>query len=193
MLDDAFVRLVQAELKTRGFYDGPIDGIAGTGTVASLLKALGPAPETVEPPAVAPVLALTGATGAWDARSARNLIGVHKDLVKVFNLARQRSEVRFVIIEGVRTLERQKQLYAQGASKTLNSRHIPGADGLAKAMDFAPIGSNGQIAFDWPLYWKVGPVIEAAAKELGVAVVWGARWSTFKDGPHVELDRKVYP
>jgi peptidoglycan L-alanyl-D-glutamate endopeptidase CwlK len=35
--------------------------------------------------------------------------------------------------------------------------------------------------------------MQTAADELGVAIVWGGRWRSFPDGPHHELDRKVYP
>jgi len=28
--------------------------------------------------------------------------------------------------------------------------------------------------------------------ELGVKIVWGGSWASFKDGPHFELDRSVY-
>ncbi|CAK1691465.1 hypothetical protein VCRA2119O147_7240001 [Vibrio crassostreae] len=31
-----------------------------------------------------------------------------------------------------------------------------------------------------------------AAKELNVPIVWGGDWVSFKDGPHVELDKRVY-
>lgn len=41
------------------------------------------------------------------------------------------------IVEGLRTLERQKQLVAKGASKTLRSKHIQGL-----AVDFAPCYST---------------------------------------------------
>jgi peptidoglycan L-alanyl-D-glutamate endopeptidase CwlK len=35
--------------------------------------------------------------------------------------------------------------------------------------------------------------MKQAAQDKGVAIVWGGDWTTFKDGPHFELDRKVYP
>lgn len=35
--------------------------------------------------------------------------------------------------------------------------------------------------------------MKAAAKELGVLIVWGGDWTSFRDGPHFELDRKAYP
>lgn len=120
-------------------------------------------------------------------RSLKNLTGVHPDLVKVAELAIKRTPVDFGIIEGLRTAERQKELVAKGASKTLNSRHITG-----HAIDFACfVGS--ELRWDWSLYNQVGPVFEECAKELGVPIVWGGRWRSFPDGPHVELDRRTYP
>ena len=77
---------------------------------------------------------------------------------------------------------------ASGASKTMNSRHLTG-----HAVDLVPIGPNGKAAFDWPLYHKLGPAVKEAAAKEGVAIVWGGDWTSFKDGPHFELDRKVYP
>jgi peptidoglycan L-alanyl-D-glutamate endopeptidase CwlK len=35
--------------------------------------------------------------------------------------------------------------------------------------------------------------MKAAAAEEGVALVWGGDWKRFPDGPHFELDRRVYP
>lgn len=125
-------------------------------------------------------------------RSLARLEGVHPDLVKVVKHAINVTEVDFGVTEGVRTRERQAQLFAQGASTTMNSRHIPGKDGLAKAVDLvAYIGS--EVRWDWPLYHKIAAAMKKAAKELGVHIVWGGDWTTFKDGPHFELDRKVYP
>jgi peptidoglycan L-alanyl-D-glutamate endopeptidase CwlK len=124
----------------------------------------------------------------FSARSIKNLNGIHPDLRRVMDRALQMSELDFVVIEGLRTKERQQQLVASGASRTMNSRHLTG-----HAVDLVPIGSNGKAAFDWPLYHKLGPAVKAAAAAEGVAIVWGGDWVSFKDGPHFELDRKVYP
>lgn len=124
----------------------------------------------------------------FSARSIKNLEGIHPDLRRVIDRALQDSPLDFVVIEGLRTKERQKQLVASGASKTLNSRHITG-----HAVDLVPIGPNGKAAFDWPLYDRLGPAVKAAAQAEGVEIVWGGDWTSFKDGPHFELDRKVYP
>lgn len=120
-------------------------------------------------------------------RSLDNLQGVHPDLVRVVHRAIELTQVDFGVIEGLRTIERQRELKAKGASKTLNSRHITG-----HAVDvMAYIGSEGR--WDWPLYPKIAKAFKQAASELGVRIVWGGDWRTLKDGPHFELDRNFYP
>jgi peptidoglycan LD-endopeptidase CwlK len=125
---------------------------------------------------------------AWSTRSLKALDGIHPDLRRVFDRALQESPLDFVVIEGLRTVERQRQLVRAGASKTMASRHITG-----HAVDIVPVGPNGKIAFDWPLYHRIAPAVKAAAKAEGVAIVWGGDWKSFRDGPHFELDRRVYP
>ena len=123
----------------------------------------------------------------YSKRSLNNLRGIHPDLRRVIDRALKDSPLDFVVIEGLRTVDRQRQLVAQGASKTMNSRHITG-----HAVDLVPIGPKGP-AFDWPLYDRLGPAVKAAADAEGVAIVWGGDWKSFRDGPHFELDRKSYP
>ena len=119
-------------------------------------------------------------------RSLERLQKVHPDLVKVVLLAIELTEVDFGVTEGVRTVERQRELFAKGASKTMNSRHLTG-----HAVDLvAYVGS--EVRWDWPLYHKIADAMKRAANSLGVPIVWGGDWRTFKDGPHFELDRKVY-
>lgn len=121
------------------------------------------------------------------ARSYKRLEGVHPDLVRVVERAIAITEVDFVVLEGLRTKERQAQLLKAGASRTMNSRHITG-----HAVDLgAWVGK--EVRWDWPLYAKIAAAMKKAATEQNVAIVWGGDWRTFKDGPHYELDRKVYP
>ena len=120
-------------------------------------------------------------------RSIERLQGVHPDLVKVVERAIDLSPVDFTVLEGLRSPERQQTLVASGASQTLNSRHITG-----HAVDLGAWVDN-QVDWSWPLYHKIANAMKAAANELGVAIVWGGDWKTFKDGPHFELDRRYYP
>ena len=120
-------------------------------------------------------------------RSLNHLEGVHPDLVRVVKLAIQSSEIDFVVLEGVRTKQRQAQLLKAGASQTMNSRHITG-----HAVDLGA-WVNKEVRWDWPLYHKIAKAMKQAATDLNVQIVWGGNWRTFKDGPHYELDRKTYP
>lgn len=120
-------------------------------------------------------------------RSIERLQGVHPDLVRVVERAIDLTPVDFTVLEGLRSPERQQTLVASGASQTLNSRHITG-----HAVDLGA-WVDDQVDWSWPLYAKIADAMKAAANELGVSIVWGGDWRTFKDGPHFELDRKFYP
>lgn len=132
-----------------------------------------------------------------DARSLRNLQGVHPDLVKVVTHAAERTDTPFIVTEGLRTLERQKKLLAAGASKTLRSRHLTGhAIDVAAYLDLDGDGEKDpaeQIRWDWPLYSKIAIVMKDAALRLGIPIEWGGDWRTFKDGPHFQLPWERYP
>lgn len=120
-------------------------------------------------------------------RDQARMVGLHPDLVEVVELAAKISSLEFIITEGKRTLQRQKQLVAAGASQTLDSRHLTG-----HAVDIAA-RVGGQIRWDWPLYDKLAVSFKEAADELQVALEWGGDWKSFKDGPHFQLSRKRYP
>jgi peptidoglycan L-alanyl-D-glutamate endopeptidase CwlK len=91
------------------------------------------------------------------------------------------------VVEGLRTQARQRQLVQAGASQTMDSRHLTG-----HAVDLAPY-IGGQIRWDWPPFYKIADAMKAAARELGVSLNWGGDWTTLKDGPHWQLDRREYP
>ena len=118
-------------------------------------------------------------------RSLQNLSGVHPDLVAVVKLAITITEQDFTVIEGIRNINRQRELVKSGKSTTMNSRHITG-----HAVDMVP----------WPVDWNdlkrfevVAEAMKAAAEELDIPIVWGGDWKSFYDAPHFELDRKTYP
>ena len=121
------------------------------------------------------------------ARSLARLEGVHPDLVRVVKRAAAMSDLDFTVLEGLRTLDRQRQLFAQKATKTMNSRHLTG-----HAVDLAPM-LGGKVSWDWPLYHRLAKTVKAAAAAEKVPITWGGDWRTFKDGPHWELPWKAYP
>lgn len=125
-------------------------------------------------------------------KSLTKLSGAHPDLQKIIKRAAAISSVDFTILEVVRTLARQKELVAKGASKTMKSRHLASTDGYSRAIDIAPM-DGGQVSWAWPLYHKIAPIIKQAAKDVGVPIEWGGDWIKFKDGPHWQLPWKDYP
>jgi peptidoglycan LD-endopeptidase CwlK len=124
---------------------------------------------------------------SWSKLSLDKLKGVHPDLRRVLDLALQESAIDFRVIDGLRTMDRQKQLVSSGASQTLRSRHLTG-----HAVDIAPI-VGGKISWDWPLYHRLAPAIKMAAQAEGIPIEWGGDWKTFKDGPHWQLPWSAYP
>lgn len=120
-------------------------------------------------------------------RSRARLAGVHPALVGVMESAILTTPVDFMVTEGLRTPDRQAALVRAGASRTLNSRHITG-----HAVDVAAV-VDGALRWDWPLYPRIAEAVKAAAKTRGVAVVWGGDWPRLRDGPHFELDRRMFP
>ena len=120
-------------------------------------------------------------------RSLSRLHGLHPDLVRVVKKAAAMSDVDFTVLEGLRTIDRQKELMAQGATKTMNSRHLTG-----HAVDLAPM-IGGTVRWDWALYHRLAKTVKAAAAAEKVPITWGGDWRTFKDGPHWELPWKEYP
>lgn len=119
-------------------------------------------------------------------RSLKRLQGVHPDLVLVVKRAIEITKVDFTVLEGLRTLERQKKLVKQGASKTTNSRHLTG-----HAVDLGAYVDGG-VSWHWPLYHKIADAMFFAAGELGIDIEWGGDWSSFPDGPHFQLPRNKY-
>jgi peptidoglycan LD-endopeptidase CwlK len=121
------------------------------------------------------------------ARDEIRLQGVHPDLVAVVRRAHDflPPELGFIVSEGLRTPARQAELVRVGASRTHRSRHLTG-----HAVDLAAT-VNGDVRWDWPLYDRIAKAMKMAAADLGVRIVWGGDWLTFRDGPHFELPRSA--
>jgi peptidoglycan L-alanyl-D-glutamate endopeptidase CwlK len=126
-------------------------------------------------------------------RDHERLKGVHPDLVLLVKAVR--AFTPFIVLEGLRTRERQRELVNIGASRTMNSRHLTGHavdlgywldDGDGKV-------ENGEVRWDWPLYHQQARWVKQVAADLGVAITWGGDWKGFPDGPHFELDWRHYP
>lgn len=131
-----------------------------------------------------------------NASSEAKLRRVHPDLVKVVRRAAaiiNDPSFGFVITCGIRTVTEQRKLMAAGATRTMRSRHLPGAkNGLSHAVDFA-VTVGGKVRWDWPLYARLSKIVKQAARDVKVPIEWGGDWKSFKDGPHYQLPWAKYP
>lgn len=187
------IKNLQATMKFHGFYDGSVDGVWGNQSHAgfyAMAEAASHCEAHSEPGAANTDPGPRPANGKFvlSQKSLSRLKGVHPDLVKVVKRAIEITDTDFVVTEGLRTITRQKQLLKQGATKTMNSRHLSG-----HAVDLAAIDENGKVTWEWKYYYRLEKAVKAAAKELGVPIEWGGDWSTFKDGPHWQLPWSKYP
>lgn len=117
-------------------------------------------------------------------KSLNRLQGVHPDLVSVVKRAIQITDQDFSVLEGVRTVERQRELVAKGKSTTMNSRHLTG-----HAVDLVPY----PVSWDWDYFYPIADAMKQAARDLGVGLEWGGDWKSFPDGPHFQLSWSGYP
>ena len=142
-------------------------------------------------------------------RSIKRLEGVDSKLVEVVQYAITVSKIDFAVTEGVRTMQRQRELLKQGATQTLKSKHLDG-----RAVDLmAYIGTRP--SWELNLYDDIADAVKEAAIKVGVPIRWGGAWTVpditkwtgtmqaaqdsyidlrrkqgqrvFLDGPHFEL------
>lgn len=138
--------------------------------------------------------------------SNNNLIGVHPNIVRVARIVEPVWNSQ--VIDGIRTREEQIKNLARGASKTMNSRHLPQADGLSHAIDFMPYpynwvliekGMNALKKADYGMQiaevYAFAGFVDGVAHALGIPFRSGYDWNTnrqfedqsFHDLPHHEL------
>ncbi|EMR0588741.1 M15 family metallopeptidase [Citrobacter freundii] len=120
-------------------------------------------------------------------RSENNLKGVKPALVNVIRRALELTPVDFIVIEGLRTQARQKEMVATGKSQTMNSRHLTG-----NAVDIIPVNTTWKIEEFKPLL----KAVKQAADEQGLKLRFGINWKNdpslpietrFIDAPHIEI------
>ena len=118
-------------------------------------------------------------------KSKRVLSELNEDLQELLNEVIKYVDIS--LIEGKRSLDRQKELKKTGATKTLESKHLKG-----EAIDLAP----------YPIDWEnrerfiyVAGIVKGIAFNLGIPIVWGGDWNNnfdlsdnnFDDLVHFEL------
>lgn len=103
-------------------------------------------------------------------RSLDRLQGIDERLQAVVKQAITLTKTDFGVIQGMRTLEQQKELVAKGASQTMKSKHLEG-----KAFDIMAY-INGRASWELNLYDDLADAIKEAAIIVGCPIRWGAAW-----------------
>lgn len=116
---------------------------------------------------------------SFSGRSRANLQTCEDDLITLFNAVIEKYDC--TVLQGHRSMEEQKQLFRDGKTKTLASKHLHSP---SKAVDVMP----------YPIDWEdiqgqheFAAVVLATAVELGIKVKWGGHFKTFYDAPHWEI------
>lgn len=132
-------------------------------------------------------------------RSMENLKDVNHLLISVVVTALKKySSVDFSVIEGMRSSERQQELFKKGTTQTLRSKHRPQEDGYSHAVDLLPSlpkVSGSEIWEHKEAFKAVSDAMFKGSKDLNIKIRWGGDWNengrsddeTFYDGPHFEL------
>ncbi|WP_082131139.1 LysM peptidoglycan-binding domain-containing protein [Geobacillus sp. T6] len=121
-------------------------------------------------------------------RAEKKLVGVHP---LVATKARQlierayREGINVIITQGLRTVEEQNELYAQGRTKpgkiVTNAKGGYSYHNYGLAFDFAVLNDDGSVNWKVDEQWKR---VGAIGKSLGLE--WGGDWDSFKDYPHFQ-------
>ena len=122
-------------------------------------------------------------------RSENALVGVHPKLVSCVRRAIQLTTQDFTVVEGLRTIEKQREYVAKGVSKTLKSYHLVQRDGYGHAVDLYPY-YDGSVQCEAPKarFDKIADAMKRAAFELGITITWGGDWKGAWDTPHFQLE-----
>ncbi len=133
-------------------------------------------------------------------QSLSKLKSVNPNLVEIIKEAIQSTSIPFIITEGVRTTERQKELYAQGRTAPgqivtncdgvkVKSNHQPKENGYGHAVDLYPY-INGSIriheAYVPESLQIIAEHIQTTAQKMNLYIIWGGDWE-MKDYSHFEL------
>jgi peptidoglycan L-alanyl-D-glutamate endopeptidase CwlK len=116
----------------------------------------------------------------------RDIKLIHPELVKFYNSfsveLKTKHNKDFRIFEGHRTPERQKKLFRQGFSKTLNSKHLLKPSNAIDVIEF-PWSWAGFIVSKEYLNF----VTSFLSNEKFKNIEWGGSWKNFKDFPHFQI------
>lgn len=133
------------------------------------------------------------------AKSKSRLVGLQPAVLAATIALIERCYARgvpIVITQGLRTIEEQNGLYAQGRSKpgiiVTNARGGYSFHNFGLAVDFALLMPDGkQVSWDMRRDGdgdKTADWMEVVQEAKALGFEWGGDWTSFKDYPHLQID-----
>lgn len=133
-------------------------------------------------------------------KSLSRLEGVHPLLINLVHSAMDKQIMDFSVIEGVRTLEKQKDYVKRGVSKTLKSKHLIQPDGYGHAVDLYPypidmLKVNKGSAKEIARFGVLAGIMLTCSRANNIRIINGMDWDgdgetldhSFFDAPHFQL------
>lgn len=107
--------------------------------------------------------------------SRSNLENVDPPLVRCVERAIEITLQDFGVYEGLRSIERQRELFKAGASRTMNSFHLPDRFGIGHATDLVPWIAG---KYQWQALPcnQIAIAMRQASIEQEYPIIWGAVW-----------------
>ena len=113
--------------------------------------------------------------------SLGRLNGVKAELCAVVGAALVHTRMDFGVSEGMRSWQRQAELYADGRSKADGTPVADGGTGQSKHQYGAAVDvlayARGKHTLDGDAYFPVAAAFAVAAQQVGVPLRWGGAWT----------------
>ena len=111
---------------------------------------------------------------------------VYPPLADVARLAIKYVPIDITVLSStLRLWEEQKAYVKAGTSRTLDSLHLPQADGYVHAVDLGAL-ERGTVSWRPEVYFAIAEAVQIAARELNVDVIWGGAWTSLNSPKSVE-------
>lgn len=134
-------------------------------------------------------------------RSIEVLRGVRYTLRAVVYSAIQSTTVDFTVLEGLRSSERQLELWLSKASKLNGIPKGETRDGyngtgvsshqFGEAVDLGAYVA-GSVRWDWNLYFRIARAVRKAAIEKGTPIIWGGVWDRTLNSISGDLEEEMH-
>lgn len=122
-------------------------------------------------------------------KSRAELRGVDRRLVQCVERAIEITLQDFTVFDGMRTAAEQAELHRRGASQRDGYKRLSEHQ-KGRAVDLVP-WINGRPRWEWGAIYPIAHAMNVAARDMGLALVWGGAWHKMFTGIHMTSGRSA--